>query len=76
VVGTVEGEGERLSSVFLLVQSGQEAWGVTMARFDVGGRSVEDLASERASEDREEGVEGLLRRMWLAPGAREEELGE
>jgi len=51
-----------------------QGWG--RVRFDVGGRNVEDLASERASEDREEGVEGLLRRMWLAPGAREEELGE
>jgi len=53
-----------------------KAQGRGRVRFDVGGRSVEDLASERASEDREEGVEGLLRRMWLAPGAREEELGE
>ena len=48
-------------------------------RFEVGSRSFEDRGKDRpVSRDRvgNEGVEGLLRRMWIAPEPKEEEEGD
>ncbi|KAL9099963.1 MAG: hypothetical protein Q9163_004604 [Psora crenata] len=47
-------------------------------RFEIGARSFEQMPEWRVDEDgiNDGGLEGLLRRMWIAPEQREEEEGE
>ena len=66
---------ETAKTAGVLGGASEGAQGRGRVRFEIGSRSFEDGLEGRVEEDavRDEGVESFLRRMWIAPGQRDEE---